>query len=233
MSLLLHRGEIEAAVAGTLSASEEASLRAHLSTCDDCRNHYDALTLAARAVRGTSEPTADELTRERARLEAILQPAAVKPKERRPFAFILLPIALAAAATLVVFIPRDDGITERGGDDVRPPFTVSVYAKSKEGKAPVRLAGELPSSGEATVSANEWVQVSSKSPAVVVAIGESGVQVFEPGGSLSFTPGTWRVFAVTGASVDEVKNATKGLTAADKRLPLAKPQVTGVLSVQP
>jgi anti-sigma factor RsiW len=233
VSLFLHRGDVEAAVAGTLGAAEEASLRAHLSTCDDCRTHYDALTLAARTLGGTTEPTLDELRRERARLEASLQPAAVKPKERRPFAFILLPIALAAAVALVVFIPRDDGITERGGDDVRPPFTISVYAKAKEGTAPVRLAAELPSSGEATVSANEWVQVSSKSSAVVVAVGESGVQVFEPGGSLSFTPGTWRVFAVTGASVEEVNNATKGLTPSDKRLPLAKPQVTGVLSVQP
>lgn len=234
MSLFLHRGDIEAAVAGQLDASAEAALRAHLSICEACRNHYDALTLAARAMTGRAEPSADELARERARLEAALSPTPTVKPARRPFALALLPIAVAAAALVLFVLPREPDVVERGGsDDVRPPFSISLYAKAKEGKAPVRLAAELPTSGEATVSAGEWVQASSKSNAIVIAISNSELQVFEPGGSVSLTPGTWRVFGVTGASLDEVKAAAKGLTTADKRLPLAKPQVTGVLSVQP
>ncbi|MBI3184912.1 MAG: zf-HC2 domain-containing protein [Myxococcales bacterium] len=72
MSLLLRRREIERAVAGELDATAELRLRAHLGGCESCRGHYDALSLAARALRGAAQATEDQSRRELARLEEAL-----------------------------------------------------------------------------------------------------------------------------------------------------------------
>ncbi len=233
MSLSTHRDAIEAAVAGELE--DERPLRAHLAGCGECRAHYDVLVLSLRATKGTNEPTNDELARERARLEAAMAPPAVRQPAPRRWAFFWIPAAVAAALVLFVIRPfSGPDVTERGGVEVpAAPFTISLYAKAKSGSTPVRLAAEFPTSGEATVSENEWLQVSSKNGAVVVAVSEAGVQSFGAGESVSLAQGKWRVFAVTGATLEEVVSAAKSVPAGEKRLPLAKPQVTGVVSVQP
>lgn len=232
MSLFFHRGSIEAAVAGTLSVEEERSLRAHLATCDACRAHYDALMLTARAATGT-EATGAELARERARLEAMLTP---KPRSRSAprWAVIALPVSLAATLAFVAFLKHDPDVVERGGTEApAAPFSISIYAKAKSGDAPVRLVAELPASGEASLSANDWLQVTSKAQVVVVVLNDTGARVLPTGSSESLPAGTWRVFAVSDATSDEVLRAAKGLSTSTKKLPLARPQVTGVLSVQP
>lgn len=232
MSLLFHRGAIEAAVAGTLSVEEERSLREHLATCDACRAHYDALMLTARAATGM-DVTGAELSRERARFEAMLTP---KPRTRAAprWAVIALPVSLAATLALVAFLKHEPDVVERGGTEApAAPFSISIYAKAKSGDAPVRLVAELPASGEASLSANDWLQVTSKAQVVVVVLNDSGARVLPTGSSESLPAGTWRLFAVTDATSDEVLRAAKGLSTSTKKLPLARPQVTGVLSVQP
>lgn len=234
MSLFFHRRAIEAAVAGTLEAGDEARLREHLRSCEACRAHYDGLVVAARAVAGAPDGTADELRRERARLEAALGTGA-RERPRRA-AFVLIPATLTALAVLVVLAVRtpEREVTERGGpDDAAAPFSISVYAKPRTPDAKVRLAAEFPASGEAAVSASEWLQVTSKASVVVVAVGAAGAKVLTAGSSEALEPGTWRLFAVQGASVEEAVRAAQGLAPGATRLPLARPQVTGVLSVQP
>lgn len=232
MSLLFHRGAIEAAVAGTLSVEEERSLREHLASCDACRAHYDALMLTARAATGT-ETTGAELARERARLEAMLTPKTHTRSAPR-WAVIALPVSLAATLAFVAFLKHEPDVVERGGAEApAATFSISIYAKAKSGDAPVRLVAELPASGEASLSANDWLQVTSKAQVVVVVLNDSGARVLPTGSSESLPAGTWRMFAVTDATSDEVLRAAKGLSTSTKKLPLARPQVTGVLSVQP
>lgn len=233
MSLLFRRRSIEAAVAGALEVEAERSLRQHLSSCDACRAHYDALTLSARAATEHGQGTGAELARERARLEALVAP---KPRTRSAprWAVIALPVSLAASLAFVAFLQHEPDVVERGGTEApAAPFSISIYAKPQSGDAPVRLVAELPASGEASLSANDWLQVTSKAQVVVVVIGEGGARVLPTGSSESLPAGTWRLFAVTDSTSDEVLRAAKGLSTSTKKLPLARPQVTGVLSVQP
>lgn len=235
MSLFFHRSAIEAAVAGTLSAEEETTLRAHLATCEACRGHYDGLVVASRAVSSSTEATADELRRERARLELMTGGATARPAPRR-LAFLVLPAALAAGLVAMVLVnrPSDREITERGGTELpAAPFSISLYAKAKSGDAKVRLVAEFPASGEATLSTSDWVQVTSKATVIVVAVGVGEPRLLPTGSSESLEPGTFRLFAVQGVTADDALRAAKGVTTSTKRLPLANPQVTGVLSVQP
>lgn len=233
MSLLLHRGAIEAAVAGALPVEKERALREHLATCDACRAHYDALQLTARAATGTSEATGAELARERARLEALLTPKP-QPRAAPRWAFIALPLSLAATFAVVALLKTEPDVVERGGAEApAASFSISIYAKPKSGDAPVRLVAELPASGEASLSVNDWLQVSSKAQVVVVVLNDTGARVLPTGSSESLPAGTWRLFAVTDSTPDDVLRAAKGLSTSTKKLPLARPQVTGVLSVQP
>ncbi len=236
MSLFFHRSAIEAAVAGTLSAGEEATLRAHLSTCEACRGHYDTLVLASRALSTSTEATADELRRERARLELMTVGAPVPRPAPRRLAFLVLPAALAAGLLVMVLTnsPREREVVERGGtESPSAPFSISLYAKAKSGDAKVRLVAEFPASGEATLSTSDWVQVTSKATVVVVAVGGAQPRLLPTGSSESLEPGTFRLFAIQGVTADDALRAAKGVTTSMKRLPLANPQVTGVLSVQP
>ncbi|MBE2248586.1 MAG: hypothetical protein IAE78_03480 [Myxococcus sp.] len=236
MSLFFHRRGIEAAVAGVLDADEETALRAHLSRCEVCRAHYDALVLSSRAVTGSQEPTADELRRERARLQGLLAggPVGRTPSRRRTW--LLLPVAVAAAALALVVVnqPTEREVTERGGVAAPlAPFSLSLYAKPQAGDAPVRLVAEFPASGEATLSTTDWVQLTSKAAVVVVLVGPGGARLFPAGASQSLPAGTWRLFAVQGVTEAAALAAAKEATATTRRLPLANPQVTGVLSVRP
>jgi anti-sigma factor RsiW len=235
VSLFLNRNAIEAAVAGTLSTEEEATLRAHLAMCEACRGHYDGLVLASRAVSSSTDATADELRRERARLDLMTGGATARPAPRR-LAFLVLPAALAAGFVAMVLVnrPSDREITDRGGTELpSAPFSISLYARAKAGEAKVRLVAEFPASGEASVSTSDWVQVTSKATVIVVAVGVGEPRILPTGSSESLEPGTFRLFAISGVTADDALRAAKGATTSMKRLPLANPQVTGVLSVQP
>ncbi|MCA2982083.1 MAG: zf-HC2 domain-containing protein [Myxococcaceae bacterium] len=235
MTLLLHRRAIEAAVAGRLDARAERRLRAHLSTCEACRAHYDATVLAARTLTGRETGTALELERERARLLERLDGLATPAPGPRRAGWLLLPAAMAALLAVLAALPSPERqVTERGsGDEAPPPFSVSLYARAKSGATPVRLAAQLPESGEATVSAGDWVQ--AKAPpgvAVVVVLAGQPPRALSPGASEALPPGVARLFAAR-APPEVVLRAAEGLTPSAPRLPLDVPQVTGVLSVQP
>jgi len=92
---------------------------------------------------------------------------------------------------------------------------------------------EFPASGEATLSTTDWVQLTSKAAVVVVLVGPGGARLFPAGASQSLPAGTWRLFAVQGVTEAAALAAAKEATATTRRLPLANPQVTGVLSVRP
>ena len=58
-----HRKPIALLAAGALAAREEASLRAHLATCEGCRGYYQEVSLAAQTLNAV-EPRADIQTSE-------------------------------------------------------------------------------------------------------------------------------------------------------------------------
>ncbi|MDX2012083.1 MAG: zf-HC2 domain-containing protein [Myxococcaceae bacterium] len=232
MTLLFRRRAIEASVAGSLDADEDAALRAHLSTCEACRAHYDTLVVSTRALTDDADATGLELTKERARLERAL--SGQKPTPRASRRWLLVPASALAVLLAVVVAQREPDVVERGGgDDVRAPFSVSLYARAKSGATPVRLAAQFPESGEAVVSSDDWLQVKAPADVVVVLVSEKAPpRRLETSSSESLPPGTVRVFAVR-APVDEVLRAAQGATPSVRRLPLASAQVTGVLTIRP
>jgi hypothetical protein len=177
VSLLVHRRAIARAVLGELAPREDARLRAHLRGCARCRAHYDGLARTAGAL-GSGRAAA---TREQDRLFAAIDslsrgvlparnvdPAAgaVPARRRRRFwlgaAFALVPAT--AVAVLLITRAGGDEITLRGSSasGAAPPATVVLYASRKldpSGHGPVRLVGELPGSGEAHVSVDDYLQI--------------------------------------------------------------------------
>lgn len=172
MSLLDYGERLERTVA---EGVEDSELRAHMKGCDECRAHYDALVLAARALGD------DGSRAEGARLVAALpsvpsatatpardRPIPALPPERpRPW-LPSVAVAFALAAGLLVFItqrkPPPD-VTLRGGGDVPVPalFSLRVYAKDAPG-LPVHLVADFPASGEAVVGMRADVQLFVQPP---------------------------------------------------------------------
>jgi hypothetical protein len=197
MSLWLFRGAIARAVAGELSPGREARLRRHLSTCEACRQHYDAASLVAGGA-----------ARERARLLHALglptkagagsaqQPAKEGPRHAataRRWALALVP-ALAVVVLLARRSPPVDEVTERGraetpaAEEARASLVLRFYAR-RPGAA-VRLVGEMPGSGELRVGRDEQVQlayVGLRAPRtlVLVARDQSGRATQLPSGALA------------------------------------------------
>jgi hypothetical protein len=144
MSLSVWSERVEALAAG----EENAEAREHVRGCDECRAHYDALRLAARALGDDGAPA------ERARLTAHLP-------QRRPW-FPIAAAAVALAAGLLVFVmrPAHENVGLRGGGGNTgqpPPFSLRVFAKDAAGE-PVHLVADFPGSGEATVGVRAEVQ---------------------------------------------------------------------------
>jgi hypothetical protein len=189
VSLLLHKRAITRAVLGELSPRDEAKLRAHLGGCARCSAHYDGLAHTARAL-GNGRAAAE---RESARLFAALDrlPAeapAEAPRARGRRAWIGIALVPAAAAAILLLTraaprpasaPGADEITLRGGSTpaTAAPATVVLYASRKAGAAshvPVRLVGEFPGSGEASVSVDDYLQLGLRdlrAPAHVRVVG--------------------------------------------------------------
>ncbi len=210
MSLLVHKRAIARAVLGELSPHDDARLHAHLGGCARCRAHYDGLSRMA-GVLGSGRVAA---AREQERLFATLAPAtrgvppgAVEaPRRRRVWlgaAFALVP-ATAVAVLLITRAtprppssPRGDEITLRGSSApvAAPPATVVLYASRKldaAGHGPVRLVGELPGSGEAHVSVDDYLQLGLRglrAPAHVRVVGvDEGGRVHDYVGDTAVAP---------------------------------------------
>jgi hypothetical protein len=218
VSLLLHKGEIARAVLGELSPPDEERLRVHLRACAACRGHYDALAGAKQAVGGG----AGEAARERARLFAALEGRAPAPA-RRSRAWLGAGLVLAPAAAIVLWLARpapDTGVTMRGGAETsapRPAATVVLYASRKTGPAtrgPLRLVGELPGSGEARVSLDDYLQLAVRglrAPAHVrVAIVDAAGAARTLVGDTLVTPKSGGVPVTLGGSVDVARALAAG-----------------------
>jgi hypothetical protein len=179
MSVLLHRREIARAVLGELDAASEERLRAHLRGCDACRAHYDRLAGAASAVSGGAGAAARERARLFAALDAPAGAAAADPAARpaaapgkRGRAWLTAGLVLAPVAALVLWftvgssgLEGGDAVTMRGGKATETrgfPAMLVVYASQKLGPnshGPLRMAGELPGSGEVRVSLGDYMQL--------------------------------------------------------------------------
>ncbi len=267
MSLLFHRRAIEHAVAGELSGREELRLRAHCMQCNRCRLYYDSLSRTARALGDESDSGAREAERLFAQLDerTVMAP---RFSPRRRLVAILLPAGALAAAFVVVRLParkEEPAVTYRGGPmATESKASLLVYASEKRpgGRAPLRLAADLPGSVEGRLSMHDEVQFAYRQSlgaayVAVVAVRESGeITLYETG--LLTTPtqkprpfgksidlGTWdragrfRLYAIFSASPIEsarLASAARDTAAAlEAGGPLALPgeQVSGLFSVEP
>jgi hypothetical protein len=169
VSLLVHARDIERAVMGELAPVAEARLFTHLRWCTRCQARYDQLAGVKAAFDGGKAAGA----RTRARLVAALDDAGAaraRPHRRRWFPALLV---LAPAAAILVWIAKPaapppsavEEMTMRGGSDptaAAPAPALVIYASRKTGPAshgPVRLVAELPGSGEARVSRDDYLQL--------------------------------------------------------------------------
>jgi hypothetical protein len=178
MSLFIHKRAIERAVLGELAPRDEARLRAHLAACARCRRHYDGLARTIDALGGGRAETA----RARERLFAALGTTGTAAPAVRASMFrgwrvslTLVPAAIVAVLWITRASPERPSapeVTLRGSAapaTASPPATVVLYASRKVDKTstaggkrdrlPVRLVGELPGSGEARLSINDYLQL--------------------------------------------------------------------------
>ncbi len=211
MSLWRYRRKISRAVAGELSAAQEARLREHLADCGACRDHYDALTAAERALFGAGQLPRAQAERGLARLMDELEPAPAPPRPSWRLALALAPVALALA--VLGGLLRGPHQTEpdvawRGGADaaLEVPVRLLVYARDAAGTRPLRLVAELPLSGEARLPRFDLVQfaITAPQPGFATVIGEAD------GAVVRYFP-------------------AQAVPAAQKALPLGAPLTLGVL----
>jgi hypothetical protein len=147
VSLELFRERIEA-------GEVDATVRAHLTSCAECRAHYDALTLAARALGD------DGAAAEKERLFAAL------PNARRATWPYLAGGALAAGLALAVLLasPGPDPVGYRGApESTEAAFSLRVYGKDAPGQR-IHLIADFPGSREATVGMRAELQYFAKAP---------------------------------------------------------------------
>jgi hypothetical protein len=171
MSLLMHERAIERAALGELAPRDETRLRAHLARCARCRAHYDRLARTAEALGGGRAAAARARDRVFAALDAPALAAVPPGPARAPTvhrhrrrAWLGASLALGPAAALIVlWLSRShDEVTLRGGGafEAPPPATLVIYARSKASKLSqpsIRVAGELPGSGEARLSMGDYL----------------------------------------------------------------------------
>ena len=242
MSLWRHRATIARAVAGELEAEDEAKLRAHLSTCAECRRHYDSLSVQARILAGDPHESSAGNARALARLMAALSPAGPKPKPS-PLRWLVPAGVLAAAALVAVFMPRspDEEVAFRGSNDGTQLsfFVVTAPRDGGELRRDVSFPGPA-----GTVRADDWVAVAvnqNPDPKAAhfrgVLVNEKGeALVLASGKSVALDPGRWRVFGVAlAAPPDDAALAAAARAAGFEGKQLALPGLlaSGVLTVLP
>jgi hypothetical protein len=179
MSAFWNRRRMVRAVAGELSGSEELALQKHLTHCRGCREHYERLTVTARALGGTGDATVDEDRRVLARLNAFLSSSTTEPPRpstprRKAMVFSLVPLMTAIAAVVVFawsagppssIVDREQmewrGSSTGGSDtgpEVLPLARLWMYAHTPQ--RGIRLVAELPASGEGVLHRSESIQLS-------------------------------------------------------------------------
>jgi hypothetical protein len=101
-------GLVDRAFVGELSRRQHRRLRAHLETCEPCRERWQRLAIVDRELGGP------ELSR--AMTESIRAAVVPQPRARWTWA---IGAAAAAATSLLIFVmvrtPRDEALTARGG----------------------------------------------------------------------------------------------------------------------
>jgi hypothetical protein len=204
MSVWRWKSRIARAVAGDLSVAEDARLRRHLGTCRACRDLYDDLVATAEGLvqRGRGDGTRHAAEREARRLREALTP---RPTARPRRVMVWGSLAALPAAALVFVVvkvrtPRTASVTEppagvvwRGGAATEgPPAslpTVLLFASRNLGDGrhgPVRMVGEIPGSGEATVTTADFLQLAVRNlrrttwPAVLARTESGDVRVLWP-----------------------------------------------------
>lgn len=173
MSLWRYRHNIGRAVSGDLSGRAELRLRAHLSGCDRCREHYNRLSKLNEV--GDTRTAAE---RQRARLLAALpsQPAVVTPRARRWV--WALPVLVPALMALLWAWPDqpDESVAWRGGSEPAAwPLSLVLYEFSHGAKDAPTVLGELPFSRGVRVSRDALVQLAYaklEKATFVVVVGE-------------------------------------------------------------
>ena len=207
MSLWRQRNAIEHAVAGQLSAEDDARLRSHLHSCGECRAHYDQLTTQARILAGAPHATKASSERELARLLGAIAPQPVAAPARRRWLPVLA-AATAAAILLVLFIVQ-------GLSPVKPPEEVVLRGTKAAPAAPAqpammmfaapRAGGPLekratfPDQPLARAHATEWVAFKPAEGALefrALVVGEGQSTLLGSGKSVALDPGRWRVFGL-------------------------------------
>ena len=247
MSLWRQRKAIEHAVAGLLSAEDEAKLRSHLAGCAECRRDYDQRSMQARILAGDAGAAKGANERELARLMAAIAPP-VAPARARGW----LPAFAFAAASAAVFVllfglpdsaPKPD-LVWRGAVDAGPStsFELLVYGASTDG-GPLAQKANFPLDPTLHLRPDQWVAFAPREASRkfgffrTVLVNEQGEPlVLESGHSVSLDPGRWRVFGIEAVRYRDqhLKQAATGLDKNLKRLPLDEGiQSYGEIIVEP
>lgn len=179
MSVWRWKRRIARAVAGDLSIAAEARLRRHLGVCEACRSLYDDLVATSEALAhgtgvGRAGPQRAAKGEERRLRRALTPPPSVVPRR----VVVWGGLCVVPAAALVFLVVRGSSpeapptpetpseITWRGAHPAEERAaalpTVLLFASPNLGKGrhgPVRMVGELPGSGESTVTTADFLQL--------------------------------------------------------------------------
>lgn len=141
---------------GELTAKQWTALAPHLKTCDACAGYYDRVVLALRQFTSRSPAVSIEELRHVG--EAVSRVAAPAPPSRG-WALGGLFAALAAAALVVVFLPRGDAgsITPRGGATALDVSLRAYCLAETDGKLEV-VAVSMGEPGQVLCRTSELVQ---------------------------------------------------------------------------
>lgn len=211
MSLWRQKSAIGRAVAGQLSADDEAKLRGHLAGCVECRRYYDALTVQARILAGDPHSSAAGAEREMARVMAALNPKATAAPQNVPSWWPRFALAAGVAAAVVFGVvswkeanfQRPEEVQMRGDASTHlgALFGVWVVTAGQDG-GELRRDVSFPADESARVHSTDWIAFTPKGVAKVqffrvVLLNEKGETiVLEAGKSVALDSGKWRAFAV-------------------------------------
>ena len=249
MSLTRQRKEIEQAVAGVLPLEDEQKLRAHLAGCEECRRHYDLLTMQARMLAGGPEPAKGADDRELGRLMAALNPRPAPARSRGWLPALAFAAASAAVFLLLFGLPKagtgEPDVVWRGAADAgasEESFALSMFAAPLDG-GKLEQKANVPLDPTARIGRDQWIAFAPHEASRkfgyfrAILVPEQGEPlILQSGHSLSLDPGRWRVYGVLAVrSTDErLKKAVLAAGPGARRLPLEDGvQAYGEILVEP